>query len=84
MKKKPESDDLAAKVSRCLRARAHAKRHFDHADELLAELVHEMEPGQTVKLGKKVVTLVDQFADKLTVYRSHGIKRYDLHVKELP
>ncbi len=61
------------------------KEHYAAADEALAALVERLRPIR----GKKVLThasgrqfeLVDQFAEKNTVFGHAGVRRYDL--KEL-
>lgn len=63
-----------------------AKAAFQRADELLDELLAQKDVGESVRLedGRRVV-VVDHFLDregnlKNTVWKSSGVKRFDVEV----
>jgi hypothetical protein len=78
-----KSGDLAAKVLRVVRAREQGKRAYKRADALIAELVKEMEPGQTVKVSaEKAYQLLDKFAGKEIVWNPCAARRWEF--EEVP
>src|SRR5689334_577029 len=65
--------DLADKIKRCVAARELAKKHYTKHRDLLEQIANEIEPGREVQLGDGMkATLIDQFADKMTVFRLGG------------
>jgi hypothetical protein len=75
-----EAEEL---LERVLSAREKGKQCYAQADEALTELVERLRPIR----GKKLLTrestgevfeLVDQFADRNTVFGHSGVRRFDL------
>lgn len=66
-----------------LRARELGRRNYAKADRLLSELRKQVVPGQEIELagGKKAI-VADLYAVDEKVFRSHGIARYELKVKD--
>ena len=82
MPRKPV-DPLRAKVLAYLKARDKGKAEYGKADALLQELVAELPLGQVVQLpGGRTAEVVDQFAEKFTVWKPAGITRFAIKVKE--
>lgn len=85
----PESETSAEDLLEAVVAhRERGKRHYAQADEALTELVERLRTVRGKKLLTRVSTgeifeLVDQFADRNTVFGHSGVRRYDLKpVKE--
>ena len=71
--------DLADKIKRCVRARELGKKHYTKHRDLLEQIAHEIKPGREVMLGDGTkATLIDQFAEKTTVFRPLGVSRYEM------
>jgi hypothetical protein len=78
-----KAGDLGAKILRAVRAREQGKRAYKRADALIAEIVKEMEPGQTVKVStEKAYELVDKFAGKEIVWNPCAARRWEF--EEVP
>jgi hypothetical protein len=76
--------DLAHKIKRCVRARELGKKHYTKHRDLLEQIAKEIEPGREVQLGDGTkATLVDQFAQKMTVFRPLGVTRYEIEVENV-
>jgi len=75
------SAGLADKIKRALRSRELGKKHYERSDTLLHEIALEMEPGQTIRVGDRNVTLVDHFAGKDLVWNPCAARRWGLEVK---
>jgi hypothetical protein len=76
--------DLADKIKRCVRARELGKKHYTKHRDLLEQIANEIEPGGEVQLGDGTkATLVDQFAQKMTVFRPLGVTRYEIEVENV-
>jgi hypothetical protein len=77
-------NDLADKIKRCVRARELGKKHYIKHRDLLEQIANEIEPGREVELGDGTkATLVDQFAQKMTVFRPLGVSRYEIEVENV-
>jgi hypothetical protein len=75
---------LRAKLRAHLRAKEAGRREYKHADELMAEILQMMKPGEESRFdatGRKA-KLVDNFAEKHVVFRAHGIHRYEIEIVE--
>lgn len=84
--KKPIPDDVKPKLAKQIlaytRARGIAKGAYVRADLLLDHIVKVLPVNQEFELPSgKVAILRDQFASKNKVFRSHGIHRYELELK---
>jgi hypothetical protein len=81
-KLKKQTEPLAARVTKCLRARELGRRQYAKADRLLDSVAAEMKPGDEVEIGAggKKAILVDEFAEKTVVFRPSGFRRYSLKV----
>lgn len=66
-----------------LRARELGRRHYAKSDRLLGEIRKQVQIGEEIALpgGKKAV-VEDLYASSDKVFRSHGIGRYELKVKD--
>lgn len=71
---KPASRTLEEKVRLYNRRRADGKRAYARSDVLLEEIIKEMKPGEVVG-GYR---LKDNYAEKIKVFRAHGISRFEL------
>lgn len=69
------------KMLRCLRSKELGKKHYFRADVLLAEIATEIEPGQSLKVGDRKITLEDKYAGKTIVWTPCAARRYDLKVE---
>lgn len=79
----PSPIELPDLITRFLRARALGRKHYQRADRLLEVIRLSMCPGEAVTLpDRRRAVLVDRFRDTNTVYRAHGISRYDLEVSD--
>jgi hypothetical protein len=67
-----------------LARRAKLKAIYKQLDELEAEVLKRMKPGDTVIVGDQRVTLKDNYAEKNKVFRAHGISRYELDAEPVP
>lgn len=86
-RKRQPADGLALPdlIRRHLAAKAHAKKLYDRADALLAEIAKHMKPNQEVELsatGKKAV-LIDNWAGKMVVWGHGGVRHYEIEVIDL-
>lgn len=73
---------LRSKIRAHLRARERGKAEYKRADELLEEIIAQMKLGEEIRFdtsGRKA-QLKDNFAEKNTAYRAHGIKRFEIEV----
>lgn len=75
---------LAGKIRAHMRALEAGKKEYKRADALLEEILEKMKVGEEVKVGDRGqrAKLKDNFEDKNTVYRAHGIRRYELELVE--
>ena len=72
------------KMTCCVRARELGKKHYTRHRDLLEQIAHEIKPGSEVPLGDGTKpTLVDQFAEKMTVFRPLGVSRYEIEVENV-
>lgn len=71
---KPASRTLEEKVRLYNRRRADGKRAYARSNVLMEEICKEMKVGQVVN-GYR---LKDNFLEKVKVFRSHGISRFEL------
>jgi hypothetical protein len=77
-------NDLTDKIKRCVRARELGKKHYTKHRDLLEQIAREIKPGHEVPLGDGTkATLIDQFAQKMTVFRPLGVSRYDIEVENV-
>ena len=81
---KPKKVDLADLARRQQRALALGKRHYGRADQLMDAIMLEAHPGDRIPLGEgnKVALVVDNFAQKTTVFKPCGVRRFELKVVE--
>jgi hypothetical protein len=79
-----QKNDVADKIKRCVRARELGKKHYTKHRNLLAQIANEIESGREVQLGDGTkATLIDQFADKMTVFRPLGVSRYEIELENV-
>lgn len=79
MKKEAE---LANLIRKFISTKARAKKMYERADAVLAEISGRMKPGDEVPLtesGKKAV-LLDNFAGKQIVWGHGGVRHYEIEV----
>jgi len=80
---KKVNSELQEKARAHLRSKALARKHYERADRLLAEILPDLKKGAEIPLaGGKRAKLKDNFADANKVFRSHGIARYELEIIE--
>jgi hypothetical protein len=66
-----------------LRARELGRRHYAKSDRLLNEIRKLVPVGEEIEIsGGKKAMIKDNFASQDKVFRSHGIARYELDVKD--
>jgi hypothetical protein len=73
---------LADKIRHQMRTMARAKKLYERADTLLAEIAQEMKPGDEVPLtedGKKAV-LIDNFSGKSIVWGHGGVRHFAIEI----
>ena len=76
--------NLADKIKRCVRARDLGKKHYTRHRDLLEQIAREIKPGSEVPLGNGTrATLVDQFTEKMTVFRPLGVSRHEIEVERV-
>jgi hypothetical protein len=82
-KAKAPAKTPAELVTALLRARELGRRNYAKSDRLLGEIRKQVEVGKEIELpgGKKAV-VEDLYATSDKVFRSHGIGRYELKVKD--
>lgn len=74
--------ELANLIRKFLGTKARAKKMYERADAVLAEISSRMKPGDEVQLtesGKKAV-LLDNFAGKQIVWGHGGVRHYEIEV----
>ena len=77
-------EDLAAKISRYLKVKDAAKRGYDRADRILAEIALETEPGTPIQLSAhRTARLIDKFAERKTLWGHGAVRPYEIEVTEL-
>ena len=74
MATKSQTTGLARKVNRYLRIKASLKQKYEQLDKLEADILRQAKPGERIGNG----VIVDNFADKNKVFRSHGLNRYEI------
>lgn len=73
----------ASLVESIINHRNRAKQHYEAADELFTKLLTLCKAGDTIPLPDGgTAQLVDNFAEKNKVFRSHGISRFELKIHE--
>lgn len=73
----------AALAKAVLRHRDRGRAEYERSDRALTELLSKVKPGKPFALGDgRQAQIVDLFAEKLKVFRSHGIARFELQVVE--
>ncbi len=79
--------ELARKFRLIATHRKNAKLHYDAADGLFEELLKEIpdltKPHRLLRNGRKIARFKDNFADRNTAFRAHGIKRFELEIVDL-
>ncbi len=76
MKKKV---DIAVLVGKHVRSLELGKRAYKRSDASLEAILKVMKPGDVVTLkGGRRYELVDEFAEKLTVFKPCGVRRFKL------
>lgn len=74
---------LPERVKRYLAQKAAAKRAFDRAERMLAEVASSMKPGQEVKLdAEKTAVLRDKFEGKDVLWGHGAVRRWEIEVIE--
>lgn len=80
---KEKKQDVSLLVVKHQREIALGRKHYAKADVLLAAICKERAPGEEIDLpsGKKAF-VKDNFASANKVWRSHGIARFEIEVKD--
>jgi predicted secreted protein len=72
---------LVEKITKLLTLRDRAKKVYGQAGKVLAELVREMQPGETISLPDgRQATLTDAFARGNFAFRNTSFTRCDIEV----
>jgi hypothetical protein len=75
------NESIADKILRCHRARERGKRSYAKSDELLAELLTVLKPGQVVKLESGSARIVDKLPKgKFKAADVGYFRRYELKI----
>jgi hypothetical protein len=78
-----QTTELATKILRYLTERTLGKAHYEHADELLKEIMKVAPLDKAIPLNDtESAEVVDLFKESLKVFRAHGISRYEIKVKK--
>lgn len=86
MKSRKRSPKLAPRVRKYFKAREAGSRGYKKSDEILADLLERLKPGDTIPMGDgQVARLKDNYLDKdgkqvNKIYRSHGMAKYELEI----
>ena len=73
----------AAIVEELLKTQARARALYAKADEILERLLKVLDAGDEIILGDgRVARLVDQFADRDSVWQSACCRRYKVEVEK--
>lgn len=73
------------KIQALIRARELGRRHYAKSDRLLEELIKLIPVGAEFAIplpGGKRAFIKDNFAGSNKCFRSHGVSRYELEVKD--
>lgn len=72
-----DDPEAARLLRRYLRLNEEAKALFAKSDILMGKLLRTLGPGKPVKIGRsRVAIVVDQFAEKLVVWKATASRRY--------
>ena len=75
--------DVGAKFLARERMLAKARAGYHAADELLAEIMETVRPGQTVVLPHgKTAVIIDLFDGKNKVFKNVAVPRYDVKISD--
>lgn len=78
MPKPIKSAGLIKKVRRYFKLRDQAKAKYATADSMLIGIRKRVKPNQPILVDEVPFAVFDNFADDDTVFRAHGIHRYEL------
>ena len=79
----PTTQEVLARLL-MLKAQTEAmKAVYEEIDQLTAMLMAQVGLNNEQQFGGKAVTVIDNFAEKNTVYRPAAVKRFDLDIEDL-
>lgn len=80
-KSKPDVVEL---ILKCARARERGKKLYKRSDDLLAELLKQVDPGQPIKMNDegRTAVIVDKWKDKTQVVAISFARRYELEIED--